>query len=59
MDAEVTYVVSYLNAMIGYLDFFTILGVCTWVEDIKLLEELLPPVYGFMYKLGRYIKLAI
>jgi hypothetical protein len=59
MDAEVTYVVSYMNSLIAYLDFFTILGISTWIEDIEQLEKLLPPVYGLMYKLGRYIKLAI
>jgi hypothetical protein len=41
------------------LDFAAIMGICTWIDNIDQLEELLPKIEGFWYKLGRTIRLAI
>jgi hypothetical protein len=41
-DGEVTYVVSHLDAMIGYIDFVGLMGRTTWVESIEEMEELMP-----------------
>jgi hypothetical protein len=58
-DGEVTYVVSHLNSLIGYLDFIGLIGRTTWVESVEEMEELLPRYTGFMYNIGRYIKNAL
>ncbi len=58
-DGEVTYVVSHLNALIGYLDFVGLIGRTTWVDSVEEMEELLPRYTGFMYNIGRYIKNAL
>ena len=57
-DGEVTYVVSHLNALIGYLDFVGLIGRTTWVDSVEEMEELLPRYTGFMYNIGRDIKNA-
>jgi hypothetical protein len=58
-DGEVIYVVSYIEAMIAYLDFVGLMGRTTWVESVEQLEQLLPLFTGFMYNIGRYIKNAL
>ena len=59
MDGEAMYVVSSSSATMALLDFAAIMGLCTWIDNVKQLEELLPKIEGFWYKLGRTIKLAI
>jgi hypothetical protein len=58
-DGEVTYVVSHLDSLIGYLDFLGLIGRTTWVETIEELEELMPRFTGFWYNIGRFIKNAL
>jgi hypothetical protein len=40
-------------------NFAAIMELCNGLDNIDQLEELLPKIEGFWYKLGRTIKLAI
>jgi hypothetical protein len=59
MDGEALFVVGRTWAMVAYLDFISLMGQTTWVENVEQLEELLPRQTGFWKWLGRYIKLAL
>ena len=59
MDGEVVFVVSGINAMIGYLDFVGIMGLTTWVRDVEELNELIPAHSGFNRWLGRHLRNAL
>lgn len=59
MDGEFLYVVGRAWAMIGYLDFISVIGQTTWVTELEELEKLLPRFSGFGKWLGRYLKMAI
>ena len=58
-DGEVLVLVSGINAMISYLDFFSLMSLTTWVESVEEVEELLPRFGGFWYKIARYMKNAL
>ena len=59
MDGEVLFIVGRTWAMVAYLDFVSLLGQTTWVDDIQQLEQLLPRQSGFWRWLGKYLKLAL
>jgi hypothetical protein len=59
MDGEVMYVIARIYAIVAYLDFISIIGQTTWVENVGQLEELLPRHTGFKRWLGRFLKLAL
>ena len=59
MDGEVLCVVAGTQATVAYLDFFTIMGLTTWVESIEELEELVPRQGGLWQRIGRHLKNAL
>ena len=59
MDGEVTVVVPGLDAGVAYLDFFLLMGLTNWVDDLEELRELLPKQSKFRRWLGRLIRYAL
>ncbi|MDH3889838.1 MAG: hypothetical protein OEV49_02040 [candidate division Zixibacteria bacterium] len=59
MDGETMFLIGRTYAMIAFLDFVSIMGQTTWVEDVQQLEELLPRHGGFWRWAGHYLKLAL
>jgi len=58
-DGEVLVLVTGIQTMISYLDFFALMSLTTWVESVEEVEELLPRFGGFWYKIARYMKNAL
>jgi len=59
MDGEDLFVVGRAWAMVAYLDFVSLIGQTTWVENVNELEKLLPRHEGFWKWLGKYLQLAL
>ena len=59
MDGEVTFVVSHMGAMLGYLDFVGLFAHTTWVETIEEMEPLLPTQSDRWRRIGRFIRNAL
>lgn len=59
MDGEDLFVVGRAWAMVAYLDFVSLIGQTTWVENVNELEKLLPKHEGFWKWLGKYLQLAL
>lgn len=58
-DGEVLVLVSGIDTMVSYLDFFVLMSLTTWVESVEEVEKLLPRFGGFWYKIARYMKNAL
>ena len=59
MDGESLFVIGHAWAMVAYLDFVSLMGQTTWVNDMQQLEELLPRYTKFWKWLGWYLKIAL
>ena len=59
MDGETLYVVSGGHAIVGYLDFVSILLSTTWVDTPEELDALIPEHSGFWRWVGRHLKNAL
>ena len=59
MDGEALCVVGRAWAMVAYLDFVSLIGQTTWVNDMDELENLLPSHEGFSKWLGKYLNVAL
>jgi hypothetical protein len=59
MDGEVAAVISGYYSLMGVIDLFFMSARTTWVDNLKELDELLPPESGWRRWLGRYIQKAL
>ncbi|MBN1781092.1 hypothetical protein JW948_08220 [bacterium] len=59
MDGETLFLTGHSWAMIAYLDFVSLIGQTTWVDDVESLEALLPSHTHFWQRLGWYFKMAL
>ena len=59
MDGEVTFVVSHMGAILGYIDFVSLMGQTTWVETAEEMEPLLPTQSDRWRRIGRFIRNAL
>jgi len=59
LDGEALFVVGHVWAMIAYLDFVSLMGQTTWIDDVEQLEEFLPRHRGFWKWLGCQFKIAL
>jgi hypothetical protein len=59
MDGEVTFVVSHMGAILGYLDFVGLMAHTTWVETAEEMEPLLPIQSDRWRRIGRFIRNAL
>jgi hypothetical protein len=59
MDGEVTFVVSHMGAILGYLDFVGLMAQTTWVETGEEMEPLLPTQSDRWRRIGRFIRNAL
>ncbi|HWN83099.1 MAG TPA: hypothetical protein VNM87_13455, partial [Candidatus Udaeobacter sp.] len=55
MDGEDLFVVAGFSSLVAYLDFARVMGLSTWVTDVKTLDQLLPKPTG----IGRWMRNAI
>jgi len=59
LDGEVLFLVSEFDSLLGFLDFFALMGLTTWVENIAWLELMLPRYEGFWFRIGQWFRAAI
>jgi hypothetical protein len=59
LDGEVLFVTAEFDSLLGFLDFFALVGLTTWVDDVAWLELWLPRYEGFIYRLGQWFRAAI
>jgi len=59
MDGEDLFVVGRVWSLVGYLDFLSLCGQVTWLENQGQLEELIPARTGFWGWLGQFMKIAL
>jgi hypothetical protein len=59
LDGEVAFVAAKWEALSGLMDFISIAGLCTWVEDLETLEELFPGYDGLARRISRMIRIAV
>ena len=56
---EVAVVVARYGALHGLPDFITLVGLCTWVNDLEQLEELFPRYEGIRRRLSHWMRIAV
>jgi hypothetical protein len=59
MDGEVTFVVSHMGAILGYLDFVGLMASTTWLHTVEDMEPLLPTQSETWRAIGRFIRNAL
>jgi hypothetical protein len=59
MDGEVMVVLGGWQALLGFMDFLLLPGLCEWVETTEQLDALLPPPGGFTRGLAGLMKLSL
>jgi hypothetical protein len=59
MDGEVTFVVSHMGAILGYMDFVGLMTQTTWLETTEEMEPLLPTQSDRWRRIGRFIRNAL
>jgi hypothetical protein len=59
MDGEDLLVVGRIWSLVGFLDFVSLMGQVTWLENQAQLEALIPAQTGFWRWFGRFMKLAL
>lgn len=59
LDGEVAFVAAKWTALAGLLDFITIAGLCTWIDDVETLEELFPGYDGLARRISRFIRMSV
>jgi hypothetical protein len=59
LDGEVAVVAAKWKALNGLMDFITVVGLCTWVEDVETLEELFPGYDGLARRVSRWIRMMV
>ena len=56
MDGEASMLMSGWSGIIGLIDFGLIANLSIWVDDLDLLDQLLPPPSGFHRRMARWIR---
>ena len=59
MDGEALFVTGHAWAMIAYLDFVSLMGQTTWIDEVDQLEVLLPKYNKFWQQMGQFLKIAL
>ena len=59
MDGEASVLLSGWSGVVGLIDFGLIVNLSVWVDDLTLLDELLPPPSGFQRAVARQVRPAL
>ncbi len=59
MDGEAAVLVSGWSSVVGLIDFSLIMNLSVWVDDLALLDDLLPPPSGFQRGAARMLRPAL
>ncbi len=59
MDGEASVLLSGWSGIVGLIDFGLLINLSTWVDDLALLDALLPPPSGFRRAIARTIRPAL
>ena len=59
MDGEASVLLSGWSGVIGLIDFSLIVNLSVWVDDLALLDDLLPPPTGLQRAIGRQARPAL
>ena len=56
MDGEASVLLSRWSGILGLIDFGIIANLSIWVDDLRMLDELLPPPTKFKGKMARWLR---
>jgi hypothetical protein len=56
MDGEASVLISGWSSVMSLVDFSLLVSLSVWVDDLDLLDALLPPPTGFQRKLARWLR---
>jgi hypothetical protein len=59
LNAEVKILVSRWQALHGFMDFLLLPGLCTWVDSVEGLDELLPAPSGTRRTISNFIRILL
>ncbi len=59
MDGEASVLLSGWSGIVGLIDFGLLINLSVWVDDLALLDALLPPPSGFRRSIARTIRPAL
>lgn len=59
LDGEVLFVTADFDSLLGFMDFFALMGLTTWVENVAWLELMLPRYEGIWFRFGQWFRAAI
>jgi hypothetical protein len=59
MDGEASVLLSGWSGMVGLIDFALIINLSVWVDDLELLDALLPPPSTLQQVLARWVRFAL
>jgi len=59
MDGEVAVLVSGWSSVVALIDFSLVMNLSVWVDDLALLDDLLPPPTGFQRAVARMVRPAL
>jgi len=59
LDGEAAFVVSGWSALTGLPDFFVIVGLSEWIDDLDELEALFPRYEGLQRRISRLIRIVV
>lgn len=59
MDGEAAVLVSGWSSVVALIDFSLVMNLSVWIDDLALLDDLLPPPSGFQRAVGRMVRPAL
>ena len=59
MDGEAAVLVSGWSSVVAVIDFSLVMNLSVWIDDLALLDDLLPPPTGFQRAVARMVRPAL
>jgi hypothetical protein len=56
MDGEASVLLSGWSGVVGLIDFSLIISLSVWIDDLEMLDALLPPPSGMQRSVARMIR---
>jgi phosphatidylserine/phosphatidylglycerophosphate/cardiolipin synthase-like enzyme len=59
MDGEATVLLSGWSGVVGLIDFSLIVNLSVWIDDLEMLDALIPPPTPLQRTLARRVRFAL
>jgi hypothetical protein len=59
MDGEASVLLSGWSGVVGLIDFGLIMNLSVWIDDLEMLDALIPPPSGLQRALARQVRPAL